>query len=269
MRATGGVLVLVAACAACAACGRVGFDPTGAGAADATGPAVDAAPLDFGAGCIVGLEMNETSWVSDPLIDSCGGDNPGVAAGMAASVTDPVRGRVGQFGGPTDCVEVVDAPELDVGAALTMSAWIYPTGLDGVTPRGVIARRTDSQVDVIYTMFVWTDDHVTVNIDSENDEMLGNAVIVNNQWQMITAVYDGAQPLDGRIRVYVDGLLDRVLPETSASIPPSPLSLIVGCLPQTAPLDQQSFAGRIDDVALWSRAFTAPEVQAWYDATRR
>jgi hypothetical protein len=254
------------------ACGRAGFDPSATvdgGSGDAVADAASTAP-DFGSGCIVGFAMNEATWIGAAVIDSCGGDNNGGALGAAATVDDPVRGRVGQFGGPSDCIQVADAPELDLGTAVTTSAWIFPTGLDGVTPRGVVAKRTDDQTDVAYTMFVWTDDHVVVDIDGENDEMPGDAVLENGRWQMITAVYDGTLPVAQRIRIYVDGVLDKVLPETSATIPANAAPLTVGCLPLQPPtIDQQSFAGRLDDVGLWKDAFTAAEVQAWFQATRR
>src|SRR5262249_46591668 len=152
---------------------------------------------------VVGYEMNESSWVSSPVIDSCGGDHHGMPGGAAAIVEDPVRGRVGQFGGPQDCITVANAPGLDLTTALTASAWIYPTRLALATPRGVIAKRLDDMTAVAYTMFVWTSDHVVVDIDSENDEMTGSAVIANGRWQMITTVYDGSLPAAQRIRIYV------------------------------------------------------------------
>jgi hypothetical protein len=249
----------IAGLLACCACGRIGFDA----GADASSP--DAPAMPFGDDCVVGFEMNEGTW--GQVIDSCGGDNPGTAGGVAMPVDDPVRGRVGQFGGPHDCITVANVPDLTM--TLTASAWIYPTGLDMVTPRGVIARRLDDQTAVAYAMFVWTGDHVVVDIDSENDEMLSNAVIPNGQWRMITTVYDGTLPAAERVRIYIDGVLDRVVAETSVAMPSSPAPLVVGCLPiMPSTSDQQSFAGRLDDVGLWNRAFTEAEVKAWYEATR-
>lgn len=260
----------LATLAVLAGCGRLAFDPTGGADGPAGGDA--AGERDFGAGCVVGLRMNEAAWTpgAASVVDACGGDNNGVPSGLAVPVDDPVRGRVGQFGGAQDCVVVADAAVLDLGSRATTSAWIFPVGLDQVTPRGVVAKRTDDNTNVAYTMFVWTGDHVVVDIETENDEAFGNVVLQNNRWQMITAVYDGGAPAAARVQIYVDGVLDRTAPETSAAMTSSPSPLAIGCLPQQpASIDQQSFAGRLDDVAVWNRAFTAADVMDWYSATRR
>jgi hypothetical protein len=253
---------------ALAACGRLEFERVpNAGEASPDGPAGD---VDFGAGCVVGFRMDEPTWIDAAVIDACGGDDNGTALGVATTVEDPVRGPVGQFGGALDCVVVPDHARLDLTTAVTMSAWVFATALDGVTPRGIIAKRSDDLADVAYTLFVWTGDRVVVDIDGENDEMFGGTAVANGRWQMLTGVFDGALPMEQRIKIYVDGQLDATLPESSAAIGDHPSPLHVGCLPvRPATADQQSFAGRIDDVGIWNRAFTAADVSAWYAATRR
>src|SRR4051812_37760282 len=147
-------------------CGRVSFDrnaDTPIDAADAAGTGVD-----FGAGCAVGLAMEEASWTGVPgeVLDSCGGHN-GTAVQGARRIDDDVRGRAGEFPAPSGCVQIADAPALHATTALTLSAWIYPLALDGINPYGVIAKRSDYAMDdAEYTMFVWTGNTVWVDIDS-------------------------------------------------------------------------------------------------------
>jgi MSHA biogenesis protein MshQ len=242
-----------------AGCGRLAFDPT-----DPT--------TEFGAGCVVGLPMNEPTWTGQAgeVLDSCGGDNRGTAVQGAQPVDDAVRGRAGAFPVPSGCVQIADAPALHATTALTLSAWVYPTTLDGINPYGVIAKRTDFTMDdAEYTMFVWTDNTVWIDLDSRNDRDHGTRPLRNGQWQQITMVYDGALPIPQRVKIYVDGELDAMLRETSASLTPYPSSLSIGCLPELpATKPQIALGGRIDDAGIWTRAFSAAEVTAWYQATQ-
>lgn len=180
-----------------------------------------------------------------------------------------VRGRVADFRDTVeDCVVIGDAPALRLAGAVTMSAWVFPTGLDAVNPYGVIAKRSDDLTDVAYTMFVWTGNRVFVDIDTENDELASTGALANGRWQQITTVYDGAQPVTDRVTIYIDGVLDRVAPESASAITAFTSALHVGCLPQQQSTNQQSFRGMLDDVGVWDRAFTAAEVRAWYDASK-
>jgi hypothetical protein len=80
-------------------------------------------------------------------------------------------------------------------------------------------------------------------------------------------VYDGSLLRGERIHVYLNGALDSVGPESSTSITPDGSPLAIGCLPLDGLV--QNFIGELDDVAVWTRAFSAAEVAAWYDATKR
>jgi hypothetical protein len=266
--------IVAATVAILAGCGRLAFDPAArgddAGRPDGPGPA--AIPVDFGAGCIVGLTLDEPMWTGAPgeVIDSCSGHD-GTAIRNAARIDDPTRGRAGNFPLPSGCIQIPDAPALHATTALTMSAWVYPQSLDAVNPYGVIAKRSDYTMDdAEYTMFLWTDNTVWVDLDSRNDRNHGNKPILNGQWQQITAVYDGSLPIAQRVQIYIDGVLDAVLAETSASLTPYPNDLSIGCLPEQpiATKPQIALGGLIDDAALWSRAFNSQEVADWYQATR-
>jgi len=253
-----------------AACGRLAFDrPDPADAADAA----DAAPVDFGAGCVVGLDMEEASWATaaSSVVNRCARGSSGIAALGAARVDDVVRGRVGEIPAPSGCIHIADAPALHATTGLTLSAWIYPLALDATNPYGVIAKRTDYTVDdAEYTMFVWTDNTVWVDIDSRNDRNHGTKPLVNGRWQQVTVVYDGTLPMAQRVAIYIDGALDTMISESSASLTPYPNALSVGCLPEQPETKPQiALGGRIDDVGVWTRAFSAQDVTDWYKATAR
>lgn len=249
--------------AAAAGCGRVAFD----GASDAMTDA-----QNFGAGCVVGFHFEEPAWTGAPgeVIDDCGGDQSGSITGGAKRVDDDVRGRVADFNTTTDdCVVIPDQIKLRLTGAATMSAWVFPTALDAVTPYGIIAKRTNDSSEVAYAMFAWTGNHVWVDIDEENDEVEGVRALANGRWQQVTVVYDGTRAASERVQIYIDGVLDKTGAESSATITQYASSLHVGCLPQTPPTaNQQSFRGKLDDVGIWNRAFTSAEVEDWYQATK-
>jgi hypothetical protein len=256
-------------------CGRLSFDPLGP--LGETGGIPDAGlgrATSFGPGCVVGLTMDEAAWTGagGEVLDVCGGENPGFAVQGATPAADPVRDRAGEFPLPSACVHIADSAELHATTGLTMSAWLFPRTLDGVNPYGVIAKRTDFAADdAEYTMFIWTDNTVWVDIDSRDDRNHGNRSVINGQWQQITAVYDGTLPMAQRVKIYIDGELDAVLAETSTTLTARANPLSIGCLPQqpVATTPQIAFGGELDDVGIWARAFSAEDVLAWYQATRR
>ena len=250
---------------------RLHFDAAAEAPAD-TSADVPVEPVEFGRGCAVGLRMDEAAWTGAPgeVIDACGGDDNGVAVERAQRADDRERGAVGEFPAPSGCVRIADAPALHATTELTLSAWIYPLALDGINPFGVIAKRSDFTVDdAEYTMFVWTGNTVWVDLDGRNDRNHGTRPLINGAWQQLTVVFDGSLPAPQRVAIYLDGALDAVVAESSASLAPRPNALSIGCLPELpATKPQLALAGRIDDAAVWTRAFTASEVAAWYAATR-
>ena len=59
---------------------------------------------------------------------------------------------------------------------------------------------------------------------------------------------NGTLPAAERVAIYVDGVLDARLPETSATLTPYASGLALGCLPEEpqATMPQMAFGGEID-----------------------
>ncbi len=264
------------------ACGRIGYDPLDGdadpdtdpdadpdSAVDADGDAPDTGPDPLLVGCVVYEHMDEAAWTGVPgeVDDACGGDDLGTAVGGATTVSNGVRGRAGSFPGGAGCVNVPASAALHANGALTLSAWVFPTALNGVTEYGVLSKRTNFGQDTEYSVFVWTSDNVYVDVDTENDrEPGGNVALVNDTWQQLTVTYDGALAGAERVHIYVNGALDLTKAETSATVPLSGAGLSVGCLPLGGPA--QGWVGKLDEVVVWNRALSSAEVAAWYQQTR-
>jgi Concanavalin A-like lectin/glucanases superfamily len=262
-----------------ASCGRFHFD-----GADVGGDAAIDAPTDspgvpslseLFVDCLLRMEMDEPSWtgVAGEVKDSCAGRNGQALAGVT-TVADSVRGRVGEFDGVSQCVQVADAAMLQPTTAMTMSAWILPTALSP-NSFGVMTRRTSFGVSAAYSLFLWTGDtggmknRLYVDIDSENDRVFDPNAEFLNTWTQVTVVYDGARDVAERVRFYVDGKLSFVTKESSTAIAAleSAPPFSVGCLPLEQPA--QSFIGRLDEVVVWARALSAVDVETWYKASVR
>ena len=178
-------------------------------------------------------------------------------------------GRAGSFTGG-GCIDIPSASALHGTTGLTLSAWIFPTVIDGGinNANGVISKRTDSKVDSEYNLSVWIHDHVFVDLDGDNDRFNGSAIITTNAWTQLTLVYDGALLEAQRAHLYVNGSIDAAKQETSASLTPFSSTLHVGCMPAPAAGTLQNFIGLLDEVVIWNRALSDAEVQRWYANTR-
>ncbi len=222
-------------------------------------------------GCVLALHMDEPSWSGavGEVHDDCGGDNPGTVNGQGTTtVPGGVRGRAGSFSGGA-CIDIPNAAALHGTTGLTMSAWIFPTQLNnGNGANGVISKRTDSGNQAEYSFSVWVGNHVWVDLDGEGDRFSGNAVLATNLWTQLTVVYDGTRSQAQRARVFVNGLLDVTMPETSASLTAYTSTLHVGCMPAPLAMTQQNFIGEMDEVVIWNRALTDTEIAAWYANTK-
>ena len=157
---------------------------------------------------------------------------------------------------------VPDAPSLHASTALTVSAWIYPTGLvenDTTTAQGIVSKRVGYDTDSAFSLFI-AEGRLTVDIQAEDNRFTSETVFANNQWYHIAVVFDGTLPVDQRVSLYIDGVLDVTAGEDSAAIEPYTSDLVIGLLPNGG----DTFVGRIDEVGLWTRALSAAEITSLY-----
>jgi MSHA biogenesis protein MshQ len=241
-----------------AGCGNVAT-PT----ADAPAGTTDLLSGTLRQGCVLALHMDESAWTGSAgeIHDDCGNDNPGTLNGAANTVPNGAQGRAGSFSGNA-CIDIEDATTLHGTTGLTLSAWILPTALNGMDANGVISKRIAMGNQSEYNLYVWTGNHVYVDLDGEDTRFNGTALITNNAWQQLTMVFDGTRPAAQRARVFVNGTLDVTMPETSASLTAYTSTLHVGCMP--AATSPQNFIGELDEVVIWNRALSDAEVLQWY-----
>ncbi|MBX3022553.1 MAG: LamG domain-containing protein [Bdellovibrionales bacterium] len=207
---------------------------------------------------LVGLwHLNEAvTGAAGEVKDSSGYNHHGTPYAIQ-SVSTGRFGRAMQFAANNDRIVVADVGEYDNTDKLSISAWVYPTSLTGT--RGIISKRVDSTaVNSSYGIF-FNSGALTIDIHTANDRFTANKVFEVGHWYHIVVVYDGALTAAQRVSVYVDGVLDKVGSETSASIPDTAADLQIGRLGGSA-----SLIGSLDEVAIWRRALTPTDVTHLY-----
>ena len=242
-----------------ASCGSVQATPDGP-------PAVDLAR-----GCVLKAQMDETSWpaTGNPVLNSCSGAGAGHLTGSGAMpVVDGTRNHVGSFSNNA-CIDFASTPALHGTTGLTMSAWVRPTALDGQTSNGVITKRMDRSVQSEYALFAWTGNHVWVDF-GDSDRFSGTATLTSNVWVQLTAQFDGTRPMNDRVRLFINGVLDPLqhaqIGNLDTTLPSYDAPVHVGCTPAPSamPATQQTFMGDLDNVTIWNRALTDDEIAALY-----
>lgn len=226
-------------------------------------------------GCSFYAAMDEETWngTAGEVKDSCGGDDNGKVLDGVVTVPNGKRGRAALFPMTRKgCIEVPDSINLRPTDSLTMSAWVNPTGLMGGDQEalGIISKRAGRDMEDSYNLSLWTFDKPWVELQNIDDRASGNTTIMNGRWTQVTAVYDGNKLPSERVRLFVNGTLDRVLSETASSLTSTAIPLRVGCMLGLNSMNQpttQSFVGMMDDVVIWKRPLSDDEVSAWFRAT--
>ena len=229
------------------------------------------------AGCALIMHMDEVSWsgMSGEVVDSCGHNN-----GTAVKILGPSDllpntttaghfGRAGAFDDSNGCVRAPDDPSLRPTTQLTLAAWIFPTAFSPAS-NGIVGKRTDFIINSSYSMFLWNDGGATYHLyaDIGNDRFFGGQAFSANVWYHVALVFDGSLPASQRVRLYVDGSQDGEFTDDATTVPAFQTPLHVGCMPSGTPSPvAQEFIGKIDEVAIWTRALGAAEILRLAQAT--
>lgn len=241
-----------------------GMDSTGTTDTGAT----EAGETETGAALVEGLRdglvllmpMEEEAWagILGEVRDASGRQNHGTVTGGATTTIDGRFGRAGVFDGAS-WIEIPDHATLRPSTGLTISAWVRPTNLGTSESYGIVSKRLEYGSQTAYTLYLSTEGQPTCDIQLEDDRFYADTQLVDNRWTHIAVVFDGTLSESERVRMYIDGELEHVAPESSAMIDPEfGADLRIGDLPGGG----QPFIGQIDEVAIWSRALSEEEMVA-------
>ena len=204
------------------------------------------------------FKMDDSTWTgtSADVTDSVAGAYTGTAQGGAQLTNNGKYLKGGYFDGTNDYVSLGGSTGLDLGANITLEAWIklnvIPTGTQimpiiSKSKSGAYAIVVDANTGKIETNF---------NIGSTikaGETISGNMVV--GTWYHIAATFDG-----GTVKFYRDGVLKSTV-AASPSIFTNTESIYIGANPTSnTPTASQYFNGFIDDVKIYDYVRTQGQI---------
>jgi hypothetical protein len=224
------------------------------------------------------VELSQTTLATDPglvayyRMEGNANDSKGANNGVPVNVIfGPAYGRFGQgaYCDGNATVAIADALSLDPASAITISAWIYPTGSTSSNERAVAKSDLNDpgghEQWAMYTNAysgcctvvgeLYGQVNTTNGSVASISDITRNAIL--NTWNLLTVTYDGAQ-----VVTYVNGVA-RV--SIAATGPLAPFSgEVAGPLNICSANGRNFFQGYIDDVAIFNRALSTAEVLKLY-----
>lgn len=234
-------------------------------------PTVDiASPINWSCSLnrgLLGRWLSLPGLTGGPLFRDLRKQNDGTLTGMAATPTSTSgwNGSIGRRGGFGTLAFDASNDTIDVGTSLgnfdntdkfSVSVWIYPVTLSSAN-RGVVCR------DDVTTFKGWririnTSNAARFILSSDGSNFRGadSSALSTKTWYHLVGTWDGTTAL-----MYVNGVLNssNVTGGTLASITGA-RTLWFGKEISTASF----FPGNMDDVRIWNRTLSAPEIQEIY-----
>ncbi|MBY0294124.1 peptidoglycan-binding protein [Patescibacteria group bacterium] len=209
-------------------------------------------------------DLNFVGWwkldegTGSTALDSSGQGNNGTWSGTSSGNTGYYDTRAtstfayaGSFDSGNDIVTI---PNIDIGEARTITFWAYIPNLDGTTE--LVSKSSAGQgVEVIInsgTIQLWV-------MGSTANSTSASASDINlNAWNYITATYDGPNSVT---QVYINGQ-----PSGSSGTAPGTIGNATNLYFGTWNSGGRQFVGRLNDIRMYTKLFTAQEVLSLYNS---
>lgn len=233
-----------------------GFLPAAAGLT-----ALAASAADMPQGLVLHLGFSEPP-TNGVVADSSGRGNHGKATGTQWTA----GGRVGGacvFDGAGQFIAVPASPSLDA-RQITFMAWVRAA--DGVVGRTIL----DRQPDQGFALAIGSDSKAggtrgRALFTVAGHACYGDSVIADNFWHHLAATYDGET-----LKLYVDGAAQKQTAAWKGEVGAAGKGLTIGMNKSSATPDagDTTYQGTLDEVRIFDRALTGPDITAIYSASK-
>jgi len=200
-------------------------------------------------GPVAAYSFNEGS--GTVAADTSGNGNAGTLGGPSWAGA----GRFGtalSFDGVNDWVTVNDAVSLDLTNAMTVEGWVFPLALKGSWKAVMVKEGAGTLAYGLYANASANRPSGRIVVNGVSSDARGSGSLVLNAWSHVAATYNGST-----LRLYVNGteVGNRTV---SGSMSPTTSPLRIG----GNSLAQEWFNGLIDEVRVYNRALTQPQIQS-------
>jgi hypothetical protein len=186
------------------------------------------------------------------------GSNDATPQGDAAIILDPERGRVAEFDGNGDYLEIPNSPSLNItGDQITLTSWVYFDDVSG-GPEIVLAKIVQDGQHVApyfaYNLCILSNGTPRLMLVTSGSErrLPGSPNFESGRWYHMAGTYDGSEMI-----LYVDGEVSATM-NVTGNINGYDTPLLRGINGgRTEPMD-----GRIDDVRIYNHTLDQTEIQA-------
>ncbi len=176
-----------------------------------------------------------------PLRDERGSAIDAVAIEPAPRLAE----QAGAFS-PSSTLHVAEVTALDISPRLTIELWARPAQ---VSASWLLDNATQYNVQV--------DDNGRVQCEMASEKVVSVTSLVAGSWHHVACTYDG-----GLLRVYIDGALRGCKGSGKPIAVGGKLGTAIGARLQAGPAFDNRFLGALDDVHVYARALSAPEICA-------
>lgn len=192
------------------------------------------------------LNEGSGSGVSDASATKLNGNTNGAPAWVSGKI-----GKALSFNGSS---QYVASASYSITGPLTVEAWVYPTAASETA--SAVSDNTNTTDNQSQLGLVNSNANFAITIGGKPVSVSG-AAVAQNTWTHLVGVYDGTNVL-----LYVNGALAGSAAATG-TVATNSLPWTIG---KTAGAASGYFTGNIDEVKIYSRALSANEVSAEYNA---
>ena len=201
-------------------------------------------------------------------------DSLGVNSGTLQGGVVFAPGKVGQafsFNGSTQYVRIPSSTSLSPTGSFTVDAWIYPTANNNGTIFSKWGDSGDYSGQRSYDLHLDAGNSLNFSLSDDAHQSDGsfhalstpsNSIVLNS-WNHVAGVYDQST---GTRRIYINGVLAASRADSPYTITAAKADVSIGAWMRSSSDVASFFQGLIDEVDFFSRALSAAEVQAIYNA---